>query len=473
MEHARFSSAPPPGEAQASGEGLSRIAEDALLLGRDIVEVAAALDTLAQTAEAQMALLRAAHAAAEGVQDANTSVLSGAEHVARTAQGSVAAAEATVAQLRASGTHARAIAAWVRSAIERMAGATETLARVQGKNAEIRAIAMQVNILAINAKIEAARAGDAGRGFAVVAEAINELSQKTAVAAGGIGEAVSGLGHWIEGMRSEAEAISGDAEAVLAGATGTDAELTQMLNGLNGTCLAVTDIAARAADVSAAHARFAPAFTRMSEGVESTAAEVQSATQKTRGLLVAGESIVQDAVGLGGTLGDGARIAAVQEAAARVGALFEAGVKEGRITLSDLFDQRYTPIAGTDPPQVMAAFTRFTDAVLPAVQEEVLQLGPDIVFCAAVDRNGYLPTHNRKFSHPQGPDPVWNAAHCRNRRIFNDRVGLRAGQSEAPFLLQVYRRDMGGGTFVLMKDLSAPIFVGRRHWGGLRLAYTF
>ena len=94
-----------------------------------------------------------------------------------------------------------------------------------------------------------------------------------------------------------------------------------------------------------------------------------------------------------------------------------------------------------------------------------------IVFCVALDANGYLPTHNRQFSQPQGPDPLWNAANCRNRRIFNDRVGLAAGRNTNPFLLQTYRRDMGGGKFVLMKDVSAPITVRGRHWGGLRLAY--
>ena len=96
---------------------------------------------------------------------------------------------------------------------------------------------------------------------------------------------------------------------------------------------------------------------------------------------------------------------------------------------------------------------------------------PRITFCAAVDRNGYLPTHNIKFSKPQGSDPAWNAANCRNRRIFDDRVGLAAGRSTKPFLLQSYRRDMGGGNFVMMKDCSAPIVVRGRHWGGLRLAY--
>jgi hypothetical protein len=71
----------------------------------------------------------------------------------------------------------------------------------------------------------------------------------------------------------------------------------------------------------------------------------------------------------------------------------------------------------------MTRFVALTDRLLPPIQEPVLELDPRIVFCAAVDRNGYLPTHNRKFSHPQSRDPVWNAANCRNRRIFDDRVG--------------------------------------------------
>ena len=60
---------------------------------------------------------------------------------------------------------------------------------------------------------------------------------------------------------------------------------------------------------------------------------------------------------------------------------------------------------------------------------------------------------------------------CRNRRIFNDRTGLAAGRNTKPFLLQTYRRDMGGGNFSLMKDLSAPIIINGRHWGGLRIGF--
>ncbi|MEO1798760.1 MAG: hypothetical protein AAFR53_17420, partial [Pseudomonadota bacterium] len=166
-------------------------------------------------------------------------------------------------------------------------------------------------------------------------------------------------------------------------------------------------------------------------------------------------------------------VAYVQDAAARTSALFEAAIEAGDISEEALFDDTYVPIPNTNPQQVMTRFTEFTDRVLPDIQEAALKMSSNVVFCAAVDTHGYLPTHNRKFSKPQSEDAVWNTANCRNRRIFDDRVGLKAGRSTAPFLQQTYRRDMGGGDFPMMKDFSAPIFVNGRHWGGLRLAIRF
>jgi methyl-accepting chemotaxis protein len=52
---------------------------------------------------------------------------------------------------------------------------------------------------------------------------------------------------------------------------------------------------------------------------------------------------------------------------------------------------------------VLTRFVTLTDRLLPPIQEPVLNLDPRIVFCAAVDRNGYLPTHNRKFSPSHSP----------------------------------------------------------------------
>ena len=81
--------------------------------------------------------------------------------------------------------------------------------------------------------------------------------------------------------------------------------------------------------------------------------------------------------------------------------LFSAAVRRGEISMSDLFDEAYRDVPGTDPQQVVTRFTGFADRVLPDVQEPVLGFDKRIAFCAAVDRNGYLPTHNAIYSQPQ------------------------------------------------------------------------
>jgi len=107
------------------------------------------------------------------------------------------------------------------------------------------------------------------------------------------------------------------------------------------------------------------------------------------------------------------------------------------------------------------------------VQERMLTISDKVVFCIAADRNGYIATHNRKYNQPQRGDLAWDSANSRYRRIFNDRTGLASARNERPFLLQTYRRDMGGGNFVVMKEAAAPITVNGRHWGGVRLAFRF
>jgi len=162
----------------------------------------------------------------------------------------------------------------------------------------------------------------------------------------------------------------------------------------------------------------------------------------------------------------------VTEAAAAISQLFTKALQSGRLTEDALFDTNYQPIPGTDPVQYMTGFTSLTDEVLPEIQEAILVADPNIVFCATADRNGYIPTHNRHCSQPQRPgDREWNATNCRNRRIFNDRVGMRAGLNTEPTLFQSYLREMGGGKTILMQDVSSPITVNGRHWGCLRLAY--
>jgi methyl-accepting chemotaxis protein len=159
------------------------------------------------------------------------------------------------------------------------------------------------------------------------------------------------------------------------------------------------------------------------------------------------------------------------DTAGKIAGAFEEGIRRGEVTLVHLFDENYRVVPGTDPKQYLTDYIAFTDRVLPPIQDPIQSVDPRVVFCVAWAKGGYLPTHNPNYRLPQGKDPVWNNANCRNRRLFRDRAVKKVGANTKPFLLQAYRRDMGGGKFALMNDLSAPIYVQGRHWGAFRMGF--
>ncbi len=354
---------------------------------------------------------------------------------------------------------------------ERLGSLEGSLNAVRGMSRHIQGIARQTNLLALNATIEAARAGEAGKGFSVVATEVKTLARQTDTATTGIDGTVGELSNNIGQLISSSNATIGIAGSVNQGV----GIINGALEGFNvamGTVGAKVDSISGAASDSLSHCQeVLGEIDSFFAGVKSTSETLKRADDRVRAVLEHGEQLMNLVAGAGLPTGDSAFIQKVVETAAQIGGLFEQAVDSGRIGIGDLFDESYQPIPGSNPPQVLTRFTKFTDSVLPALQEPMLGFDSRVAFCVAVDRNGYLPTHNLKFSKPQGKDTAWNNANCRNRRLFNDRTGLRAGRNTQPFLLQTYRRDMGGEQFVLMKDLSAPILVKGRHWGGLRLGY--
>jgi methyl-accepting chemotaxis protein len=160
------------------------------------------------------------------------------------------------------------------------------------------------------------------------------------------------------------------------------------------------------------------------------------------------------------------------EAGTTLTGIFEDAVARGAISIDDMFDTNYVEISGSNPLQHRTRILDWADRALPPFQEAFLAKDPRMVFCAMIDRNGYLPVHNKIYSHPQRPgDVVWNTAHSRNRRIFNDTAGLAAGQNQRSYLIQSYARDMGNGKTVMMREIDVPVRVNGRHWGGFRTAY--
>lgn len=422
-------------------QAIQAIAQRAGTMGREAAEVRGVIEDTT----------KAAHRSAEAV-----SAL--ARQVAQITQAQQGIGEMT------QGSHAAVARA--REAVEgvgrEVTAIVGTLREVAQAAGGITQIALQTRLVAFNASVEAKRAGEAGRGFGVVADAVKDLAAQVEDSSKRIMSTVAELNTRIEALAGEIRAESGGGSQgafhrALADVEGGVARIGEAAGASRGICSELgermggieSEMHATGSALDAAMTR-SEAFLRISEQMIETVAECGVATEDTP------------------------YIQAVQQAAGEIAALLEGALGRGEATLDQLFDEQYQPLPGSNPAQHTTRYVELADRLFPAVQERLLELSPKVVYCIAVDRNGYVATHNRKYCHPQRTgDVVWNTANSRWRRIFNDRTGLASARNTRPFLLQTYRRDMGGGKFVVMKEAAAPIVVRGRHWGGLRLAFQF
>lgn len=348
---------------------------------------------------------------------------------------------------------------------------SSSIADVDDVATEISSIARQTNLLALNAAIEAARAGEAGKGFAVVAQEIRALSLQTSQATSAILETLKVLRNGIARLDKSGGEVTDCANSVKEQSASILWTFAQMEKGILSILDSTSGMAKTTGTIDDQTQRFVQAIEEIATQVTHSNEVLQQAAGNAERVVCLSERMIQLTGSTGARTEISPMIELAQSTAVEISEAFEHALQIGEISKEQLFDRRYQPIAGTDPQQYMAAFTQFADRILPDIIEAVAASDPKISFCAAVDENGYLPTHNRKFSEPQRPgDPAWNNTYSRNRRIFNARVGLAAGQNREPFLVQTYRRDMGAGVYMVMRDISAPIFIDGRHWGALRLA---
>nr|WP_225933196.1 methyl-accepting chemotaxis protein [Pseudomonas maumuensis] len=350
-----------------------------------------------------------------------------------------------------------------RELIEALHQRSEDIARV---TLVIQAIASQTNLLALNAAIEAARAGEHGRGFAVVADEVRGLAGRTASATEEVGQMVADIQVRTAQVVAQIRALADELGSGVEQVEQTGGQLAQ-ITGL------ATSVECQVSEIAEGTQTNQAQLDTLFQAVAQVRGDLQVSDQQTRRLAEAAVRMEGQVENLSERLAEVGldayhqRVFELAQAGARqIGERFEADVEQGRITLDDLFDRQYRPIAGMQPPRFNTRFDPYTDSVLPQIQEPLLR-HDGLVYAIACTQQGYVPTHNSAFNQPLTGDPAHDTAHNRSKRMFDDRTGSRCGNHQQRVLLQTYTRDTGE----LMHDLSVPIFVQGRHWGGLRLGY--
>ncbi|TFF42040.1 PAS domain S-box protein [Pseudomonas sp. RIT623] len=176
----------------------------------------------------------------------------------------------------------------INQAVNDLAGQTGAIAEAAGM---IRAIAEQTNLLALNAAIEAARAGEQGRGFAVVADEVRALADKTR-------QSTLHIQSIIDSLRGGAEQAVSIASQGIAGAEQGVTQVALAQEALQGIRHAVSRISDMSQQMAAAAQEQSAVAEDVSRQINGVAGTVQQSARSANAAASRGTELEQVCAGL-------------------------------------------------------------------------------------------------------------------------------------------------------------------------------
>jgi methyl-accepting chemotaxis protein len=406
------------------------------------------------------------------VREASEQTTEGSGQVSHQTQGISQTTNSNLSMARESFLELKNVASQIDAISHKVGHFNQTVSDLNQRSESIKAIvglikdiSDQTNLLALNAAIEAARAGEAGRGFAVVADEVRKLAERVRVATGEISQNIDGMLALVSETGTETNDITSktrDACEVVARASD---HFGQMMGDFESTSSGLGDIAhtmERFADTSRQVNGFVHEIHQLGQQVRgrltqtgSTVVELSEAAEQVQELVsrfVLGEGAL-DRLALTARATRDATAAALHEAWRR-------GV--------NVFDQRYQPIAGSNPARFHTAYDTALEKWLQPLCDRYAQENDGCRFCVMTDVNGYAPTHMSAVSQTPTGDPAHDVPYCRDKRKFDDPDGLKSARNTEPFLLHTYTRDTGE----VLSEIALPVMVDGRHWGCVRFGFA-